>query len=60
MEKTDYLSEEEYGEVWKKVERNLARVLDGDIGVDELVERRKRNYASYGRKVPEYPPGDRV
>ena len=56
VEKTDYLSEEEYGEVWKKVERNLARVLDGDIGVDELVERRKRNYASYGRKVPEYPP----
>lgn len=56
VERTDYLTEEEYGEVWKKVDKNLRKVLDGDVDVDELVERRKRNYSSYGRKVPEYPP----
>ena len=56
VERTDHLTEQEYGEVWKKVDKNLGRVLDGDIEVDELVERRKRNYSSYGRKVPEYPP----
>lgn len=56
VERTDYLTEEEYGEVWKKVDKNLGKVLDGDVEVDELVERRKRNYSSYGRKVPEYPP----
>ena len=56
VERTNHLTEEEYGEVWKKVEKNLGRVLDRDIEVDELVERRKRNYSSYGRKVPEYPP----
>jgi [protein-PII] uridylyltransferase len=56
VERTDYLTEEEYGEVWKKVDKNLRKVLDGDIEIDELVERRKRNYSSYGRKVPEYPP----
>ena len=56
VDRTDHLTEEEYGEVWKKVEKNLGGVLDGDIEVDELVERRKRNYSSYGRKVPEYPP----
>ena len=56
VERTDYLTEEEYGEVWKKVDKNLRKVLDGDTEVDELVERRKRNYSSYGRKVPEYPP----
>ena len=56
VERTDYLTEEEYGEVWKKVDENLGKALDGDVDVDELVERRKRNYSSYGRKVPEYPP----
>ena len=56
VERTDYLTEEEYGEVWKKVDKNLNKVLDGDVEVDELVERRKRNYSSYGRKIPEYPP----
>ncbi|MCY4379251.1 MAG: [protein-PII] uridylyltransferase [Candidatus Dadabacteria bacterium] len=56
VERTNHLTEEEYGEVWKKVEKNLGRVLDRDIDIDELVERRKRNYSSYGRKVPEYPP----
>ncbi len=56
VERTDYLTEEEYGEVWKKVDKNLRKALDGDVEVDELVERRKRNYSSYGRKVPEYPP----
>ncbi len=56
VERTDYLTEEEYGEVWKKVDKNLRKVLDGDTEVDDLVERRKRNYSSYGRKVPEYPP----
>jgi len=56
VERTNHLTEEEYGEVWKKVEKNLGRVLDRDIEIDELVERRKRNYSSYGRKVPEYPP----
>jgi len=56
VERTDYLTEEEYGEVWKKVDKNLGKVLDGDVEVDELVERRKRNYSSYGRKIPEYPP----
>lgn len=56
VERTDYLTEEEYGEVWKKVDKNLRKVFDGDVDVDELVERRKRNYSSYGRKVPEYPP----
>ena len=56
VERTDYLTEEEYGEVWKKVDKNLGKVLDGDVEVDEMVERRKRNYSSYGRKIPEYPP----
>ncbi len=56
VERTDYLTGQEYGEVWKKVDKNLRKVLDGDVEVDELVERRKRNYSSYGRKVPEYPP----
>lgn len=56
VERTNYLTEEEYGEVWKKVDKNLGKVLDGDVEVDELVERRKRNYSSYGRKIPEYPP----
>ena len=56
VERTDYLTEEEYGEVWKKVDKNLSKVFDGDVEVDELVERRKRNYSSYGRKIPEYPP----
>ena len=56
VERTDHLTEEEYGEVWKKVDGNLKKALDGDIEVDEVVERRKRNYSSYGRKVPEYPP----
>ena len=56
VERTDHLTEEEYGEVWKKVDKNLKKALDGDIDVDELVERRKKNYSSYGRKVPEYPP----
>ncbi|MDE0292427.1 MAG: [protein-PII] uridylyltransferase [Candidatus Dadabacteria bacterium] len=56
VERTDYLTEEEYGEVWKKVDKNLSKVLDGDVEVNELVERRKRNYSSYGRKIPEYPP----
>lgn len=56
VERTDYLTEEEYGEVWKKVDKNLGAVLDGDVEVDDLVERRKRNYSSYGRKIPEYPP----
>ena len=31
-------------------------MLDGDIEVDDLIKRRKRDYSSYGRKVPEYPP----
>ncbi len=56
VDRTDYLTEEEYGEVWKKVDKNLRNVLDGGVDVDELVERRKRNYSSYGRKIPEYPP----
>ena len=56
VDRTGHLTEEEYGEVWKKVEENLGRVLDGEVDVDDLVERRKRNYSSYGRKVPEYPP----
>ncbi len=56
VERTNHLTEEEYGEVWKKVDKNLGKVLDGNAEVDELVERRKRNYSSYGRKVPEYPP----
>ncbi len=56
VDRTDYLTEEEYSEVWKKVDKNLGRVLDGDVKVDELVERRRRNYSSYGRKIPEYPP----
>lgn len=56
VDRTGYLTEEEYAEVWKKVDKNLKKVLDGDIEVDDLVERRKRNYSSYGRKIPEYPP----
>lgn len=56
VERTDYLTEEEYGEVWKKVDKSLKKALDGEVEVDKLVERRKRNYSSYGRKVPEYPP----
>lgn len=56
VERTDYLTEEEYGEVWKKVDKSLSKVLDGDVEVDGLVDRRKRNYSSYGRKIPEYPP----
>ena len=56
VERTDYLTEEEYAEVWKKVDKNLNKVLRGDVEVDDLVERRRRNYSSYGRKIPEYPP----
>lgn len=56
VDRADYLTEEEYAEVWKKVDKNLRKVLDGDVEVDDLVERRKRNYSSYGRKIPEYPP----
>ena len=56
VERTDYLTEEEYAEVWKKVDKNLKKVLRGDVEVDDLVERRRRNYSSYGRKIPEYPP----
>lgn len=56
VDRADYLTEEEYAEVWKKVDKNLRKVLDGDVEVDDLVERRKGNYSSYGRKIPEYPP----
>ena len=56
VDRVDHLTEEEHDEVWKKVEKNLRKVLGGEIEVDELIERRKRNYSSYGRKVPEYPP----
>lgn len=56
VDRTDQLTEEEHREVWKKVDKNLGRVLDGEIEVDELVEKRKRNYSSYAKKVPEYPP----
>ena len=56
VDRAGHLIEEEYGEVWKKVEKNLSGVLDGDVDVDELVERRKKNYSSYGRKIPGYPP----
>ncbi len=56
VDRADYLTEEEYAEVWKKVDNTLKKVLDGDVEVDDLVERRKRNYSSYGRKIPEYPP----
>ena len=50
------LNESERLEVWNKVRRNLREVLEGKADVDELVEKRKRNYSSYGKKVPEYPP----
>lgn len=56
VDRADNLMEGEHDEVWKKVKKTLRKVIDGDIEVDELVERRKRNYSSYGRKVPEYPP----
>jgi len=56
VDRIDHLNEEEHDEVWKKVEKSLGKVIRGDIEVDELVEKRKRNYSSYGRKVPEYPP----
>ena len=56
VDRVDHLTEEEHDEVWKKVEKNLRKALGGEIEVGGLVEKRKRNYSSYGRKVPEYPP----
>lgn len=55
VEKVDSSFVEEDDNTWEKVEASLAMVFEGRISVDELVERRKRNYRSYGRKIPEYP-----
>ena len=56
VEKVDHSLPEEDEETWDKVRASLETVLGGDVEVDELVEKRKRNYRSYGMKVPEYPP----
>ena len=39
VDRVDHLTEEEHDEVWKKVEKNLRKVLGGEIEVDELIER---------------------
>ncbi|MCY3986578.1 MAG: [protein-PII] uridylyltransferase [Candidatus Dadabacteria bacterium] len=56
VDRVDHLSEQEHLKLWEKVERNLRRVLDGDVEVKELVRRRQKNYSSYTKNIPEYPP----
>ena len=56
VDKADSSLPEEDEETWEKVRASLGMVLEGRADVAELVERRRRNYRSYGRKVPEYPP----
>ncbi len=56
VDKVDRLTDDEHARVWDKVRRDLESVLGGDVDVDELVEKRKRNYASCVKEVPQYPP----
>ncbi len=56
VDKINHITDDEHERIWDKVRKNLGSVLKGDTDVNELVEKRKRNYASYAREVPQYPP----
>ena len=56
VDRVEHLTEEEHLRLWEKVEKNLRRVLNGEVEVEELVRRRQKNYSSYTKNIPEYPP----
>jgi [protein-PII] uridylyltransferase len=42
-------------EIWNRVESDLYSVLNGEIDVEEIVSKRKRDKAIYEKRVPQHP-----
>ena len=43
-------------EIWKKVRSDIESVNKGELEIDELVEKRKKNISKYKKDVPKSPP----
>ena len=45
--------EEKY--IWEKVKDDIKNVISGELKVDELVEKRKKNISKYKKEIPKHP-----